>query len=144
MKLNICQVCGHVVFGDAPEHCPVCYAPKEKFKQNDNVFTESAEKSKEAAVKHIPVVKVSKQCGLIPEGCADIHVRIGEVIHPMEEKHFIRFIDVYQDYKWLERIHLSPNGVYAAGSVHFKVLSGKITVVEQCNIHGHWMTEVTA
>lgn len=27
----VCQICGHTHFGSAPEVCPVCGAPKEKF-----------------------------------------------------------------------------------------------------------------
>ena len=30
--LNVCQVCGYTVDGEAPEKCPVCNSPKEKFK----------------------------------------------------------------------------------------------------------------
>ena len=34
MKKFVCQVCGYVHTGDeAPEQCPVCKAPKEKFKE---------------------------------------------------------------------------------------------------------------
>jgi rubrerythrin len=29
----VCQVCGHTHFGTAPDICPVCGAPKEKFKK---------------------------------------------------------------------------------------------------------------
>jgi rubrerythrin len=29
----VCQVCGHTHFGAAPDVCPVCGAPKEKFKK---------------------------------------------------------------------------------------------------------------
>ena len=29
----ICEVCGHTVEGEAPERCPVCQAPKVKFKE---------------------------------------------------------------------------------------------------------------
>lgn len=29
----VCQVCGHTHFGQAPESCPICGAPKEKFKK---------------------------------------------------------------------------------------------------------------
>jgi len=29
----VCQVCGHVHPGKAPDNCPVCGAPKEKFKK---------------------------------------------------------------------------------------------------------------
>ncbi|MBR9676142.1 rubrerythrin family protein [Candidatus Woesearchaeota archaeon] len=31
--MNVCQVCGHTVEGDAPEVCPVCQATKDKFKK---------------------------------------------------------------------------------------------------------------
>jgi rubrerythrin len=30
--IQICEVCGHTVEGDAPEQCPICLAKKEKFK----------------------------------------------------------------------------------------------------------------
>jgi rubrerythrin len=30
--LNVCQVCGYTVDGEAPEKCPICSSPKEKFK----------------------------------------------------------------------------------------------------------------
>lgn len=33
---HICQVCGYVADGKAPEKCPVCGAPKDKFKSMDN------------------------------------------------------------------------------------------------------------
>ncbi|MBF0544265.1 MAG: hypothetical protein HQM08_07525 [Candidatus Riflebacteria bacterium] len=36
---------------------------------------------------------INKSCGLIPEkGCTDVIVRVGKILHPMEEKHFIQFI----------------------------------------------------
>lgn len=30
--IQICQVCGYTVEGDAPDRCPICKAPKERFK----------------------------------------------------------------------------------------------------------------
>ncbi|OGI11185.1 MAG: hypothetical protein A2Y40_04890 [Candidatus Margulisbacteria bacterium GWF2_35_9] len=141
MKVFVCQSCGHIEFSSAPNNCPICWKPKEQFKQNDNIFKESMEKSKEAAVKHIPSVKVNKSCGLIPENtCTDIIIRIGEVLHPMTAEHYINFIDVYQDGKYIQRLFLTPN-VEPAGCIHLKNAKGKITVVESCTIHGYWMTE---
>jgi rubrerythrin len=29
--IHVCSVCGFTMEGDAPDHCPVCGAPKEKF-----------------------------------------------------------------------------------------------------------------
>lgn len=31
----VCQVCGNTVAGQAPDRCPICGAPKEKFKRVD-------------------------------------------------------------------------------------------------------------
>jgi rubrerythrin len=30
--IHICEVCGYTVEGDAPDRCPLCNAPKEKFR----------------------------------------------------------------------------------------------------------------
>ena len=139
MKVYICEVCGHIEFNDVPEQCPVCMAPKDKFSQNDNVFKESQENSPEAEVKHLPSITINKDCGLIPEAsCVDAIIRIGETLHPMEEAHFIKFIDCYLDGRYIERIELSPS-VFAAGCVHMKATGKEFTVVENCNIHGYWM-----
>jgi superoxide reductase len=139
MKVYICKVCGHIEFGSAPETCPVCYA--KIFIQNDNIFTESEEKSREAAVKHIPSVQVVKKCGLIPEEtCTDILVRIGKTLHPMEEKHYITFIDCYIDDKYASRIQLTPL-TWASVVFHIKTSGKKVTIVEKCNIHGYWKAE---
>jgi rubrerythrin len=32
-NIYICQVCGHTVEGEAPDKCPICGAPKEKFRK---------------------------------------------------------------------------------------------------------------
>ncbi len=142
MSVFICQMCGHIEFNEAPENCPVCGAKKKQFKQNDEIFKESKEKSPEADVKHVPSIQVNKQCELIPEGeCNDVMVRIGETLHPSQENHFIQFIDCYQDDKFLERVYLSPD-VYPAAAFHLKKSSGKVTIVENCNIHGYWMNEI--
>jgi superoxide reductase len=139
MKVYICQVCGHIEFGSAPEKCPVCWAAK--FSQNDSVFEESMEKSREGAVKHIPKVSIVDKCGLIPEeSCTDIIVRIGETLHPMKEEHFIQWIDCYLDDKYVSRLYLTPD-MNPAVIFHLKSSGSKITIVENCNIHGYWKAD---
>jgi len=32
-KVFVCSVCGHTIFGDAPDRCPVCKAVKAKYKE---------------------------------------------------------------------------------------------------------------
>ena len=142
MEVYRCLDCGHLEFSAKPSKCPVCAAPADKFIRNDRVFEESAEKSKEAAVKHVPAVTVNKACGLIPDqGCIDVIVRIGATLHPMEDAHFIRFIDCYVDNAFISRIILTP-GVFPAGCFHLKKPGTSVAVVESCSIHGYWKTEI--
>ena len=142
MSIYLCKSCGHLEFNEIPDKCPVCMAAKEEFTQKDNIFVESEEKSKEASVKHIPQVEVINKCGLIPEeSCTDILVRIGEVLHPMEEKHHITFIDCYVDDKYVSRVLLGPD-VWASGLYHLKNPGKKVTIVENCNLHGYWKKDV--
>jgi desulfoferrodoxin-like iron-binding protein len=141
MAIFICSMCGHIEFGKAPDKCPVCMSPKDKFVQNDNVFTESAEKSREAAIKHIPSMTINKECKLIPElSCMDVIVRIGKALHPMEAAHYIRFIDCYVDDVYVSRVMLSP-GVFAGACFHLKTKGARVRIVENCNIHGYWQLE---
>lgn len=141
MNIFICSVCGHIEFGRAPDECPVCEAKKESFKRDDNIFTESTRKSPEAAVKHIPSITVKQECGMVPETkCTDILVRIGETLHPMEDKHFIQFIDCYIDDKYVARACLTPD-VNPAIIFHLREEGRKVRIVENCNIHGYWHAE---
>ena len=143
MTIFICTVCGYLEFKPVTGKCPVCFAPKEKFTRNDRLFEESEAKSKEAAVKHIPSIIVNKKCGLIPEeSCTDVIVRIGKVLHPMEEKHYIVFMDCYVDDDFVARMMLTP-GVSPAGCFHLKKTGAKVRIVENCNIHGYWQAEAS-
>ncbi|MBN1500998.1 MAG: hypothetical protein JW982_12630 [Spirochaetes bacterium] len=141
MNLFVCQVCGHIEFNAAPDNCPVCWAPKEKFTQNNDVFKESAEKSPEAGVKHQPKLSVEKECSMF-EGteCIKVAARIGETVHPMEEKHFIQWVDFYVDEKFVKRAMMTPS-VFPGAAAHLKVTGKKVTVVERCNLHGWWSAE---
>jgi superoxide reductase len=141
MSIFICRSCGHIEFGSAPDSCPVCGAPKRSFQQNDKVFEESAEKSKEGAVKHIPSVKVNRECGLIPENdCTDLLIRVGETLHPMTPEHFIHFIDCYIDRKYAGRAYLTPS-MNPSVIFHLKDKGSQVQIVENCSLHGYWMTE---
>lgn len=32
-KVFVCSICGHTIFGDAPDRCPICKAVKAKYKE---------------------------------------------------------------------------------------------------------------
>ncbi len=136
MKAQICKVCGHVALDVVPENCPVCHAAKEAFNEGD-VKTSQDEGSTE---KHVPVLTVVKTCGLMGDGCTDVHVRVGDTPHPMEAEHFIQWVDIYVDKKFIARESLTPE-CNPAAAFHIKAASGKVTAIEFCNLHGTWINE---
>ncbi|MFC1754934.1 desulfoferrodoxin family protein, partial [Thermoproteota archaeon] len=95
----------------------------------DELMNVQKENTVEAALeKHVPVVTVSDD---------GIKVLIGEVPHPMEEKHYIEWIELISgDIAY--RQFLSPGDKPEA---FFPVKPDKLSVREYCNIHGLWLTE---
>lgn len=145
MKAYVCSVCGFVSLkGDAPEKCPVCGAPKSAFSEKEDALKEPKDPRNlsELEKKHIPVIVLPKTCGLIPDGCRDVHVKIGEITHPMLPEHFIMRLDFYLNKEFIARVMLRPGALNPAAALHLKVSNGKLSVVEFCNLHGAWMSEV--
>jgi desulfoferrodoxin-like iron-binding protein len=140
-KLFVCEVCGHVEFGFAPDACPICHAPKEKFMENNTLFADAMKKFPDAGISHDPVITVKKESGLISDlPCKEVSVRVGKKMHPMEEAHHIKFIDFYIDDKFLNRIFLNLQE-YPAVSFYTKAPGTKVRMVEVCSVHGYWQAE---
>jgi len=75
--------------------------------------------------KHLPVI----------EKIADkVRVKVGSISHPMEEKHYIEWIELIADGK-AYRQFLKPADV---PEVMFYVKTKKITARAYCNLHGLW------
>jgi superoxide reductase len=143
MKGFVCKVCGFIsIDGSAPEKCPVCGAPQKSFEEKLDAVKTAKDEVK-LSEKHTPVIMVVRKCGLIPDGCVDLNVKIGSVIHPMLPEHFIMFIDFYLDNKFIARVHLTPEKLNPAAGLHLKVSSGKLSVIEHCNLHGAWIAEAS-
>lgn len=139
--IYVCGVCGHVEFGSPPDNCPVCHAPKEKFTENNSIFSDAQSKFPDGAVKHTPVVTVTKQSKLVPEiPCNEVSARVGKTMHPMEEAHHIKFIDFYIDDKFVNRTFLKLQQ-YPAVTFYAKPAGTKVRMVEWCTLHGYWQTE---
>ena len=145
MKGFVCGVCGYIsINGSAPDNCPVCHAPKTSFEEKEDALNtpQDANNLSEAEKKHLPVITLVKKCGLIPEGCQDVHVKVGEIVHPMQKEHFITFIDFYIDNEFISRVVLTPDKLNPAAALHLKVQSGKLSSIELCNLHGAWIKEI--
>ena len=82
----------------------------------------SVDASKE---KHIPVITKDNN---------SYKVTVGSVPHPMEEKHYIEFIEIIADDK-VYRKYLKPGD---APEATFAVITNTISVRAYCNLHGLW------
>ena len=84
------------------------------------------EKTADAATeKHVPVIQK------IDGG---YKVTVGSTLHPMEEKHYIEWIELLTDGK-AYRQFLNPGDAPEAA---FNVQADSVTAREYCNVHGLW------
>ncbi len=78
-----------------------------------------------ATEKHVPVVE--KTAG-------GYQVKVGAVSHPMEEKHYIEWIEIIADGRVYRRF-LKPGEKPEAT---YQIEAGSVTAREYCNLHGLW------
>ena len=113
-----CNVCGNIVTvlyaGGGQLVC--CGQPMELLQEKTQ---------DEGAEKHVPVVEKTAN---------GIKVKIGSVPHPMEENHYILWIEVIADGETLRHFLKPGDGPEA----EFCLKAEKITVRDYCNIHGLW------
>lgn len=118
LEIYKCEACGNIVevvhAGGGELVC--CGEPMKLFKEN------TVDAAKE---KHVPVVE--KVDG-------GYKVMVGSVAHPMEEKHYIEWIELIADGK-AYRQFLNPGD---APEAFFKIDADQVTAREYCNMHGLW------
>ncbi len=119
-KLEIykCEICGNIVEvlhgGQGELVC--CGQPMKLFREN------TMDAAKE---KHVPVIE--KVAG-------GYQVKVGSVAHPMDEKHYIEWIELLADGA-AYRYFLKPGAVPEAT---FTIAAAQVTAREYCNLHGLW------
>ncbi len=118
LQISKCRECGNIVesihAGDGSMEC--CGKPMDILKENT---TDAAEE------KHVPVIEK------IDDG---FKVAVGSVAHPMEENHYIEWIELIADGK-AYRQFLNPGDSPVA---EFMLSADKVTAREHCNLHGLW------
>ncbi len=75
--------------------------------------------------KHVPVVETTDR---------GIKVKVGDVPHPMEEKHHIEWVEVLTDggsYRNFLKLGDRPEA-------EFEIGAQKVVAREYCNVHGLW------
>ena len=115
-----CNICGNIVevlhAGVGQLVC--CGQPMELLKEKtEDVGSE----------KHVPVLEKSN---------GKVKVKVGSVPHPMEDKHWIEWIELVADGK-VYRKFLNPGD---SPEADFEIEAENITAREYCNIHGLWKT----
>ena len=119
-KLQIykCQKCGNIVEvlhgGGGDLVC--CGQEMERYIEN------AVDAAKE---KHVPVVEKT---------ASGVKVKVGSAPHPMEEKHYIEWIEVLADGQ-AYRQFLNPGD---APEAEFAIQAENVTARAYCNIHGLW------
>ena len=113
-----CNVCGNIVellhAGKGELVC--CGEPMELLQ----------EKTSDVGLeKHVPVIETTD---------SGIKVKVGSVPHPMEEKHYIEWVEVITD-GGIYRRFLKPGDKPEA---EFNVKPQRVVAREYCNIHGLW------
>lgn len=115
-KCNVCGIVAEILDGGAGQMV-CCGEAMALLRENT---TDGARE------KHVPVIEA------VGDG---VKVKIGSIPHPMEEKHFIEWIEVIAGGKAYRRF-LKPG---AAPEAVFELKAGEIkSAREYCNIHGLW------
>lgn len=113
-----CGICGNIVevIHEGNGELVCCGEPMKLFVEN------TVDAAKE---KHVPVIEKT------PEG---FKVKVGSVTHPMEEKHYIEWIEVIADGAAYRKF-LKPG---EAPEAIFSLDAKEVTAREYCNLHGLW------
>ena len=115
-----CEVCGNIVevlHAGAGEL--VCCGQPMKLREANTVDA--------ANEKHVPVVEIAD---------GKIVVKVGSEPHPMEDSHFIEWIEVLENGEPIARARLKPGDKPEATFCLCK--TEDITAREYCNLHGLW------
>lgn len=90
----------------------------------------------EAEKKHIPVIQIVSED--MDKKLVTILVKVGEIAHPMEEKHYIQYIEIFINHRSEGKVELKPGDKPEAKFVVGKFVSGNVVAREECNVHGLW------
>lgn len=119
LQVYKCEVCGNMVEVIHASAGTLVCCGKPMTLQEEGVTDAATE-------KHVPVIEKTD---------AGIKVKVGSVAHPMEEKHYIEWIQLIAGDKAYRRF-LKPGDVPEA--VFDVNGDGDLVAREYCNLHGLW------
>ncbi len=118
LEIYKCEVCGNIVemLHNGAGELVCCGQPMKLFTEN------TVDAAKE---KHVPVVEKIE---------GGYKVSVGSVPHPMEEKHYIEWIELIAGDTTYRQFLNPGDGPEAI----FKIDADQVTAREYCNLHGLW------
>ena len=118
-----CAICGNIVeiMHMAGGTLTCCGQPMELLTEN------TVDAAKE---KHVPVDEAIE---------GGYKVKVGSVEHPMQDNHYIEWIELVEENK-IQRVHLKPGDKPEAV---FYTDCKNVYAREYCNLHGHWSSKKT-
>ena len=118
LQIYKCELCGNIVevLHEGVGELVCCEEPMVLLTEN------TVDAAKE---KHVPVIEKVE---------GGVKVKVGSVPHPMEEQHYIEWVEIIADGK-AYRQFLQPGGVPEA---IFEIEAEEVTAREYCNLHGLW------
>lgn len=118
LQVYVCEICGNIVevLHGGKGELVCCGQPMDLYEEN------TVDAAKE---KHVPVIEKT------PEG---LKVKVGSVAHPMEEAHYIEWIEVIEGGSVYRRF-LKPGEQPEAT---FEIEGKDATARDYCNLHGLW------
>mgnify|MGYP001030538437 CR=1 FL=1 len=118
LEVYKCNVCGNIVEVIHVGGGELVCCGKPMVLQVENTVDASKE-------KHVPVIEKTSD---------GYKVKVGSVPHPMEEKHYIEWIELSAD-GVAYRKFLKPGD---APEAEFCIQASKVEAREYCNLHGLW------
>jgi superoxide reductase len=116
-----CEICGNIVeVLHTGEGDLVCCG------QNMTLLDEKTADS--TTEKHVPLIEKTKD---------GFKVTVGSTLHPMEEKHYIEWIELIADGKSYRKF-LKPGDKPVA---EFCIQASKVSAREYCNVHSLWRAD---
>lgn len=121
LQLYRCNVCGHMVmvFHQGTGTLTCCKQPMELVVENT---TDAAKE------KHVPVIEKTS---------TGYKVKVGSVPHPMEDKHYIQWVELLAE----DTMYCRFLKAGAAPEAVFDTRADNVSAREYCNLHGYWKGE---
>lgn len=118
-----CNICGNIVnvLHQAGGELVCCGKPM-------NIQAENTQDA--ATEKHVPIISQTEK---------GIKIKVGDVLHPMDDDHYIEWIEIFKEKGKVVRIDLKTGDT---PEVEICCKTNLVQVRAYCNLHGLWKAKI--